>query len=708
MPYSLSNLPPSVRNLSAAEQKQWLDVFNAVYQQTHSDEKAFAAAWGAITKARQAVKSRTTGDGKVIVEGWAMLFTDATDKDLHGEYFSRATKLLLEYYQAAPLWGEHGFEEYDAAPIGRRTNAEIYGYGVWLEHELHQDHPLFDKTREGCENGEFAYSSDSIRHYVQQGFDPSDGRLGVWPFAGCSLTRDPAEPGLGPVSIRAFKSAVRSQIEKLPLEAREAQKGATPNLKPGVDMTPEMLAALAEFLGVEATPEAVVAALQELLTQLQGSGDASGTPSEAITDDMMSNLRSALGLAETAGKADIVAKLNEIAKMLAEPAPAGRSLNFDALKRFSTLAEEALEEPDEDEEEPPFQVRKHNQPTQPRRTAPHQNGRAKKPGLVDMLRAVHPLIPKDVKVAKAQSYQIGPQGGFLLNHEVADTFLPALRDALPLVDMGVQQFDMDGVESLTIPRDRGENEAYWVGEDTTIPESEEQSGGIVLFPRPLAARIRIPNKFLANSAVDYEARVREKVIYRINRAIMRAALYGTGGTSSPNVGAQPIGLATLAGLAGRAVTKTTLGTGNGAKPKLKDLTDAIGRIEDANVELTETTAYLFAPRTKRFFADMTDTTGQPLLRGSWAEKEERDLAGYPWEITNLISVTEVVGTSSDCSTIFTGVWNQMALGISNQFEFLVDPYSEAKNLMTVIIAWTYADVQVLYDEAFEVINGVKP
>jgi HK97 family phage major capsid protein len=197
------------------------------------------------------------------------------------------------------------------------------------------------------------------------------------------------------------------------------------------------------------------------------------------------------------------------------------------------------------------------------------------------------------------------------------------------------------------------------------------------------------------------------VTYRINRAIMRAALFGTGGTTSPNVGTQPTGLTTLSGIASRAVTATSLGT-NGAKPKIKDLTDAFGRIEDANVELDETAQALFAPRTKRTFADMTDSTGQPILRGTWAVKEDRDIAGYGWETTNLVPINQVVGSSSDCSTIFAGVWKWLALGISNQFEFLIDPYSEASKLMTVIIAWTYADVAVLYDEAFEIITGVKP
>ncbi len=682
MPFgSAAELPANIRDqLNSDERALFVEVFNRVYAQTHDDEKAFAAAWGAVNKSRgqrSTVRAYRNADGKYIVRGWAMLFTDEAHTDAYDTFFDRASALLLDYYPSAPLWMEHGQDkDYGSAPIGRRSHAEIYGHGIWLEHELHENHPCFDQTRRGVEEGQFSYSSDSVGHYVSEGFNPVNGHLGVWPFVGCSLTRSPAEPGLGKVSLRAFKSFVDSLTE-----AREAQSRGQIRNQGVKIMDPEMLAALAEFFGVEATPEAVAAPLQELLTQLQG-GEA---------ESAMGDLRSALNMDETATTEDVIGRMQQIASMLGE---SGRSYNYDALRRFSGLAEVALDE--SEEEEMPYVTRKHGS-NQPLRF--NVNRGAKQPGLVDMLR--------NIRAMKTQSYQLGPTGGYILNHEIAAEILPALRDSIPLFDMGVQEYTMDGVESLTIPKDRSEQEAYWVGEDTEIPESEENIGGVTLYPRPLAARVIIPNKYLANSVVDYEARVREKVTYRIMRAIMRAALFGTGGVSAPNVGAQPVGLATLAGMTGRDVTLTTLGTGNGAKPKISDLTAAIGRIEDANVELDDTTAWLFAPRTKRFFTDMTDSTGQPVLRGSWAEREERELVGYPWETTTLIPINQTVGTSSDCSTIFAGVWRHLAVALSNQFEFLVDPYSRSSYLQTVIIASTYSDIAVLYDEAFEVIAGVR-
>jgi HK97 family phage major capsid protein len=707
--YTLDTLPAWVSSYAEPERAEWLRVFNQVYAQTQDETKSCAAADGAVTKMRmmglRALKTADNGD--LIIGGWAMKFSDRNDKDLHDTYFATASKLMLEYYPGAPLWYEHGQDNaYGIDPIGKREAVEIYGHGIWMEHRLYATHRLFAQTKREVEAGEHSYSSDSIGHYVERGFNPVDGRLDAWPFAGCSITRSPAEVSLGPVTVQTFAAALRSATEHQQPngEAREAQTdGVQPDsieikTQGANTMDPQKLAALAEFLGCEATPEAVATALQELVGQLQAA-PAEGENMEAAA--IMSSLRSTFGLAEDAAADDVIARLESIQAEL-EPMAEGQ-LNVAALKRFVDMSGD---EPIADE----LPAYRSDTP----RTA--KGGAAKRvnfnrgvarPGLIELLQAINPQSQRSNRAAKAQSYQLGPTGGYILNHEVAADMLPALRDQLPLVGMGVTTYDMDGVESLTIPKDKTENTAYWVGEDTEVPESNETVGGVTLFPRPLAARVIVPNKYLQNAIPNYEARVREKVAYAISRAIMNAALFGTGGKSGSNTGSQPTGLDVLGQISTRAVTRTSLGT-NGAKPKLADITAAFGRIEDSNVEIDETAALLFAPRTKRFFQDLTDTNGQPLIRTDWRSTGDQDIAGYNWETSNLIPITDTQGTSSDCSKIFAGVWKHMAIGQSNQFEFLVDPYSRSSYLQTVIIASTYVDIAVLYDEAFEVLIGVKP
>lgn len=464
-------------------------------------------------------------------------------------------------------------------------------------------------------------------------------------------------------------------------------------------MDENQLQALAAFLGVEATPEAILPALQQLISTLSTEGQTQ------YPDEAMAAMRSALKAEDNAA---MIASFQSFADALKGAGDEGDGAGSDeasarltALSTFNAGFQATKSAPkpsnlpyltgEDDKSAPGKKSPKHGKTFS-------IGGRAEKPSLVGMLR--------DLRSLKAQSYEIGPTGGYLMRHEVVDTFLPALRAKLPLMDMGVDDYPMDGIESLTIPKDKTELTAYWVGEDKETTESpEETTGTITLYPRPIACRVIVPNKFLQNSIVDYEARVRDKATYAINRGIMDAVLFGTGAVSgSGNTGAQPLGLFNRTG-----VTQTACGLpgSNGGVPTITEVAAAIGRLEDADVDESETWAWLFSPRSKRVFINMSDEEGRPLWRDYWAGKERPDLLGYKWYTTTLIPDNQAVGSSTDCSSIFLGDWYMLALGLSNQFEVMVNPYRLAHKLQTEIIIHTYADAEVKYDEAFEILTGVR-
>lgn len=456
-----------------------------------------------------------------------------------------------------------------------------------------------------------------------------------------------------------------------------------------------MMQQLAQFLGVDPTPEALIAALQDLITTLS-------TPDQTtIPDSAVQAMQSALGVAD---KAALLGQFKSYADALVALQTAEKQAEESrivALQQFGQGYQQLAQRnttrqpnaiptlvPDEDEaDDTPRGIKS-------RKTwgVPAQIGK-NKPSLVGML--------ADMRAMKTQSYQLGPTGGLLMRHEVVDTFLPALRAALPLFDMGVDEYPMDGVETLSIPRDKTELTAYWVGEEATAPETGETVGLLTLYPKPVVARVRVPNKFLTNALVNYEDRIREKATYAIKNAIMRAALFGTGAVSGNNVGAEPLGLTNNSDVNSQAVAT------NGAVPTLTDIGAMIGRVEDADVEENDNWAFLFSPRTKRVFADMSDEEGRPLWRDFWSSKERPDIQGYPWYTSTIIPNNQTEGTSTDCSTIFFADWSALALALSNQFEVLIDPYSAAKNLITEIIIYTYSDVAVKYAEAFEVLTGIR-
>jgi HK97 family phage major capsid protein len=602
MPYTLNTLPDHIqRNLNEAEQQLWLDAFNASYDETADDTASMQAAWGAVRKAAMLASIKSTTDGKYIVPGWGMLFTDEETKDLDEEFFDDLTRTFLEYYKNAPLWYEHGQDPvYGVEPIGMRKLVKVYPRGIYTEHELHPDHPQLQRTLDEIERGELTLSSDSLPQYWLQ---DRAGRNVAWPIAGWSLTKTPAEPALGAVSLKSFiKTLNRDSTGQSDTKAREAQGGSgVPDnrivqISKGKSiMNEEMLAQLAAFLGLDsADPATLSTRLRELAASLEGATEVADEEVQAIeakaegdvseeeeqtleTAKLVVTIKTALGLGAKASYADVADELRVIAKAV-KSFNAQPQLDGNALNSFGAAWKTARNTPEPDM---PFASRDDNGggdggnrgggnsnrggSDNGKRRAPAksrnyghfgiQNNNQDSVGIGRVLQEFYAYQMNRTPM-KSQSYQLGSTGGLLLRHEISNDFIEMLRDKLILEQLGADFIPMDGMETLTLPKNSTETEAYWVGEGTDIPESEETVGGVTLYPKPLAARIIVPTKFLANSRVNYEAKIEEQAQYRINRKLLYAALFGAGGKTGSNTGVEPAGLATIADMTGRGVTKT--------------------------------------------------------------------------------------------------------------------------------------------------------
>ena len=738
MTYTLDNIPDNVKaRLPERYQELWAEAYNSAFEQTSDDRKATSAAWGAVTKVDIMTSIKSTKDNRVIVDGWGMLFTDDFAPDLDQEYFDALTQKLLAYYENAPLWYEHGRDDtYGFHPIGKRVRTDVYPRGIWVEHELHQDHPEFKRTKQEVDDGLLSLSGDSMTQYWGR---DSKGYNYSFPLAGWSLTKTPAEPALGYVAIKAFEQDLDKAIADNATEAREAQSSTKSDNAPqntimtikGHIMNEEMLAQLAAFLGLDSTdPDMLSTRLRELASEIEGAVEmdmgseddepqkdgepTAPTPAQAQTLQLAASIKSALGLAKDASYDDIADELRAVAKAVKatteEPAPV---LDGDALNQFGNAWKAAKDQPAQgkipvkskfaDEDEPSMNPVMAKKSRRYGGIQYHQN--TQKPTVGRVLQELYQNKVHGTPI-KSASVQIGSNAGFLLNHEVSNEFIEVLRDKLPLADLGADMIPMDGQETLTLPKDKNEHTAYWVGEGTEIPDSDESLGAVTLLPKPLAARIIVPNKFLANSRVNYESRVEEKATYKINRALEYAVFFGAGGVTGSNTGVEPAGLTTIGAMTGRDVTVTELAT-NGRAPKLSDIEGAIGRVEDANVENDGSWGFAMSPRAKRFFGNMKDADGRYVLRQTAADGIDPNFLGYGYVDSNLIPNNLTVGTNSDNSTIFFGAWSNLKVGLSNSIEFFIDPYSRSSRLETVIIAHMYADVAIAHDEAFEIITGAR-
>ena len=264
-------------------------------------------------------------------------------------------------------------------------------------------------------------------------------------------------------------------------------------------MDPETLAALAEFLGVEATPEAVYDALTGLIAQLDGGEDAAESEGAMAPD--LASLRSALELDEEASETDVITALQAMQAVLETPEPA-RAYDYDALHRakrhYDTWADETPAQPDPPYRVPPSEEddagggtgspgghgsRPGNGRSPVRRARSPFAGRhintnnAPKPCVAHAVLAALGVRPpgfrsdarlRDIRArlfqmdraAKADSGD-GPRGAWVLNQELAADILEPLTSKLVLLQAGAFQMPMDGIDTLTIRKMIGMPGAYW-------------------------------------------------------------------------------------------------------------------------------------------------------------------------------------------------------------------------------------------------------
>lgn len=695
-------------NLKPDDTALWLSTYHDALAETGDALKAELAAWGAINR-RYQVRPMKSADGGLRLSGWGMLFTGPHAKDVDHQFFDQATQTFIET-SGTTLWYEHGRDPaYGIAPIGKRVVTEIYPRGIWVEHELYPDHPQIKRTTQEVDDGLLVYSSDSLPQYARAGYDPQSGRLGVWPIAGWSLTRTPAEPGLGPVTMQALALAVKSAMG---VEAREAQNlaGAT-SANHSTDTsskrewtTMNLLNALAAFFAIPAEFAGVKSATEGLINRLEGKAEDDAMPdggAPALPD--MAQLRQALGLAADADNAAIAARLQEMLALLTQaeatvPAgmTAGKSFDFKALTDATAFAAKSAPALDDDL---PYMVPSGKSGNGDDRQKPTRHvaalgGRAAKPTLAGLVLGA--LEGKSAMSMKSMGYSIGPNGGYLTGAEVASEMIELFRAQAILMKLGATYVPMAGIETLSYRKQIGGATATYRGEGQTGNQSKPQFGVVQLQLKELVAGSRINRRLLRNTQAQVDQLVRKDLQTAIELRADLAGLRGSGGIPADTgaSGAEPRGLANTTG-----VTSTALGT-NGAVPSIKNFVDAWGRIEDANVPSSGTWGAAMSPRTRRTLENLTDTTGQLLDVARWTQ-------GHKAEATTQIPNNLTVGTSADCSEVYLGDWQYLIVGVGQDIEIIVDESVYRLHGEVYIEATMMHDVAVAQPSAFQRLTGVR-
>lgn len=229
------------------------------------------------------------------VGGYLVVWGSPQQRDLYGEYFTPETDLGLDWYDQRPALYHHGLDgTMKTAVIGRITSLKADDTGVWAEAQLDMRSRYVQKIREMVQKGVLGWSSGSLAHLVEV---TDDGWIKRWPIVEGSATPTPAEPRhtqINSLKFGAYKAAVTGLSDEPP-EVAAGDEGAENPVEDTVnddapqtddehetsedthmdnEMIMQIIAATAELMGVEITPEQAQQIMDTVMPQAEAAIEA--------------------------------------------------------------------------------------------------------------------------------------------------------------------------------------------------------------------------------------------------------------------------------------------------------------------------------------------------------------------------------------------------------------------------------------------------
>lgn len=634
------------------------------------------------------------------VSGYLVRFTGPEKRDLYREWFDRETDFLME--RGYPIRGlrvlfNHGMSEpIGVKAIGRIEGARVDVAGLFVEALIDEQDEYVQRVMEALSRGELGlgWSSGSLPQAVRVS---PEGHVDQWAIVEASLTHVPAMPFDTAVAMRGVVDLTR--LLKTPMIERMSEgagKGST-----GVgDQTDEQ-----ETRAVD--KEALIEKVRELMDML------------AMTDIPDEDVEALAAAAYDEAVAEVQEAVEEKAELLDEAGMPDEEDEEEALEEaverafvqaaYRRLKKRGSKAKKSNVRSIVHEIQRGDMAAFRSRPVFGVNVGAPNTPIRDIfLRAARMSELGGVRSSvRAQNPEIGALGGYLLGQQVASEILPELRAKVVAFNAGVRSVQVAGVGSYVVPKNNVAPAAYRPGINDEVADGDAQFDVVVANMRPIASRVAIPRQMLLTQAVASEEFLRDEMVKSIRLQIDKEIFIGVGAANANQTGAQILGIERL--LRNHPTLSTTnvrtLAT-NGRLPVLQDLEDAITQLYSANVEQNDTWCWVFHPRIEGIFRSMTDTTGQPLLRGNYGDQEYERLLGIRKLVTTQIPVDRTTGTNTTTSLVFAGRFDMAQYVMSNQIEVLVDEYSQSKRLQVVFTAYTFSDFIVDYPEAFYVIDGV--
>lgn len=246
-------------------------------------------------------------------------------------------------------------------------------------------------------------------------------------------------------------------------------------------------------------------------------------------------------------------------------------------------------------------------------------------------------------------------GGYIVPDQYINDLIELLRAESVVMRAGATVLDNLTSSPVDIPYQATGSTAYWVAENSAITESNPTLGQIQLTPHACAALVKLSNRLIRLSNPSAEAMVRRDIATALALKIDLAALEGSG------TGAEPTGLFNLSGVGDFAIGA------NGGTFTYDHAIELEGDVDVANA-LRGRLGFIMHPIISRKLKALKianysgQSTNQPYYFMPMSDDNLSNALGYPFYKTTQVSIVRGKGTSSDCSVVYFGNWEEMLIG----------------------------------------------
>ncbi len=284
-------------------------------------------------------------------------------------------------------------------------------------------------------------------------------------------------------------------------------------------------------------------------------------------------------------------------------------------------------------------------------------------------------------------------GGHLVPTPLAAAVIDLARNQMRVIQAGAVTVPMT-TRTLKVPRLTGEGTPGWHAENAAITAADMTFDAVTFTAQTLTRLILLSVELFDDSDPGAEMVIANSFARQIALEVDRAALRGSGTAPEPRGILNQTGITTTAHGANGSVIGVPPAAGTMG---WEFLVDACAAVRNANFE---TDAQVMAPRLPQSLAKLRDTTNQNIRPPSYLDQ-------IPRLQTRQVPVNLTVGTSTDCSEVYTGQWDQCWIGVRTDLRILPLRERFIDSGQYGFLAWLRADVQLAQPAAFVVDTGVR-